>query len=173
MPACIAENSPYSIRVLKGTRETASLFPPPSSEWIKTKTKAWEKEDKIWFLMIETRWRLSPAVRASWICWLDLNWGDLTTGDAAWGGPCPPPAHSLGKMVLPWGDWGLEEESCFSWMYQSEKSFLHEEGGSENQLIPGWFRKDVSSWKPKDGEEVLSSHWPVDNLQIERVGFMS
>lgn len=87
--------------------------------------------------------------------------------------------HSLGRMVLPKRDWGLEEqkgilllvgsllsktkwrpgtkqESYFSWIYQSDESFFHKEGGSEDQLMLGWFREDVSSWKPKDGKEVLS-----------------
>lgn len=37
--------------------------------------------------------------------------------------------------------------------------------------MPGWFREDVLSWKPKDGAEV-SFLTPVDNLQIESVSFM-
>lgn len=38
--------------------------------------------------------------------------------------------------------------------YQSDKSFLYKEEGSEGQKMPGWFREDVLSWKPKDGEDV-------------------
>lgn len=101
-----------TIRVLKGAREITSLSPPPYSEWRRTKTKSWEKEDKILSVndgnqMEAVAWceSLTDLLTGFKLSRFDLS----VTGDAAWDGPTPPPAHSLGRMVLPRGDWDLEE----------------------------------------------------------------